>query len=151
MSFRESIRRRAGRQPSPGRGTCHVSAPQPRPGGSTTTSPYAHGHGHGGSGTADGALAAGVPVVVVPLFADQFENGRRLADGGAGLVVAATEATDAPRSSPDRAGGRAPRIAAGITSVLATPSDRRNARRIAAEMASARTADEVLAALLRPR
>jgi hypothetical protein len=106
MSFRESIRRRAGRQPSPGRGTCHVSAPQPRPGGSTTTSTYAHRHG--GSGTADGALAAGVPVVVVRLFADQFENGRRLADGGAGLVVAATEATDAPRSSPDRAGGRTP-------------------------------------------
>lgn len=31
---------------------------------------------HGGSGTAFGALAAGVPVVVVPVFADQFENGR---------------------------------------------------------------------------
>jgi predicted kinase len=99
MSFRESIRRRAGRQPSPGRGTCHVSAPQPRRGGSTTTSTYAHRHG--GSGTAVGALAAGVPVVV--------------------------------------------------TSVLATPSDRLNARRIAADTASARTADEVLAALLRPR
>ena len=105
---------------------------------------------HGGSGTAFGALAAGVPVVVVPLFADQFENGRRIADGGAGLVVEATETTGAPVR---RLIGQedAPRIAAGITSVLATPSYRRNARRIAAEMASARTADEVLAALLRPR
>jgi UDP:flavonoid glycosyltransferase YjiC (YdhE family) len=148
MSFRESIRRRAGRQPSPGRGTCHVSAPQPRRGGSTTTSTDAHRHG--GSGTAVGALAAGVPVVVVPLFADQFENGRRIADGGAGLVVEATETTGA---SVRRLIGQedAPRIAAGITSVLATPSDRLNARRIAADTASARTADEVLAALLRPR
>jgi len=105
---------------------------------------------HGGSGTAFGALAAGVPVVVVPLFADQFENGRRIADGGAGLVVEATETTGA---SVRRLIGQedAPRIAAGITSVLATPSYRRNARRIAAEMASARTGDEVLATLLRRR
>ena len=42
---------------------------------------------HGGSGTAFGAVAAGVPVVTVPLFADQFENGRRLAAAGAGLTV----------------------------------------------------------------
>ena len=42
---------------------------------------------HGGSGTLFGALGAGVPVVVVPVFADQFENGRRVARAGAGLVV----------------------------------------------------------------
>jgi UDP:flavonoid glycosyltransferase YjiC (YdhE family) len=105
---------------------------------------------HGGSGTTFGALAAGVPVVVVPLFADQFENGRRVADGGAGLVVEATRTTDAPVR---RLIGEedAPRVAAGIMSALATPSYRRSARRIAAEMASARTVDEVLADLLRPR
>ena len=39
---------------------------------------------HGGSGTIFGALAAGVPVVVVPLFADQFDNGRCVAEAGAG-------------------------------------------------------------------
>ncbi len=42
---------------------------------------------HGGSGTVFGALAAVVPVVVVPVFADQFENGRRVAAAGAGVVV----------------------------------------------------------------
>ena len=34
---------------------------------------------HGGSGTTLAALAAGVPLVMVPLFADQFENARRVA------------------------------------------------------------------------
>ena len=33
---------------------------------------------HGGSGTAFGALAAGVPLVTVPVFAGQFENSRRI-------------------------------------------------------------------------
>ncbi len=42
---------------------------------------------HGGSGTVYGAVAAGVRVVVVPVFADQFENGRRVAAAGAGVVV----------------------------------------------------------------
>ena len=42
---------------------------------------------HGGSGTVFGAVAAGVPLVVVPVFADQFENGRRVARSGAGMTV----------------------------------------------------------------
>ncbi|HTZ09568.1 MAG TPA: glycosyltransferase, partial [Acidimicrobiales bacterium] len=42
---------------------------------------------HGGSGTTFGALEAGVPVVVVPSFSDQFENGRRVAAAGAGTTV----------------------------------------------------------------
>jgi UDP:flavonoid glycosyltransferase YjiC (YdhE family) len=105
---------------------------------------------HGGSGTAFGALAAGVPAVVVPLFADQFENGRRVADRGAGLVVEATRTTS-ERVHRTIGEDDAPRIAAGIMSVLATPSYRRSARRVAAEMASARTVDEVLADLLQPR
>lgn len=41
---------------------------------------------HGGSGTVFGALDAGVPLVVVPLFADQPANGRLVAQAGAGLV-----------------------------------------------------------------
>ncbi len=102
---------------------------------------------HGGSGTAFGALAAGVPVVVVPLFADQFENGRRIADRGAGLVVEAKESTGAPRRS-GIGEQDAPRITAGITSVLATSSYRRSARRIAAEMAATQTVDELLTALV---
>ena len=42
---------------------------------------------HGGSGTTLAALAAGVPLVMVPLFADQFENARRIAQTRAGRVV----------------------------------------------------------------
>jgi UDP:flavonoid glycosyltransferase YjiC (YdhE family) len=42
---------------------------------------------HGGSGTTLGALAAGVPLVVVPLFADQPDNARRVAAVGAGVTT----------------------------------------------------------------
>ena len=42
---------------------------------------------HGGSGSTLGALAAGVPLVVVPLFADQPQNARRVAEVGAGIAV----------------------------------------------------------------
>lgn len=42
---------------------------------------------HGGSGSTLGALAAGVPLAVLPLFADQPQNARRVAEVGAGLAV----------------------------------------------------------------
>ncbi len=57
---------------------------------------------HGGSGTAFGAVAAGVPVVAVPLFADQFENGRRLAAAGAGLTVEPGDAAPTRRGARSR-------------------------------------------------
>jgi UDP:flavonoid glycosyltransferase YjiC (YdhE family) len=102
---------------------------------------------HGGSGTVFGALAAGVPVVAVPLFADQFDNGRRIAEAGAGLVV---------EVQSDSTGGvrrviaeeDAPRIAQGIETVLGWPSYRIQAQRIAGEIAAAPTVDEVLDGLL---
>ncbi len=44
--------------------------------------------GHGGFGTTMTALAAGVPQVVLPLFAaDQFVNAERVAEVGAGLAL----------------------------------------------------------------
>jgi UDP:flavonoid glycosyltransferase YjiC (YdhE family) len=95
---------------------------------------------HGGSGTVFGALAASVPLVIVPLFADQFENGRRIAQAGAGVLV---EPSCAGLGEED-----APRIAAAITTVLATPTYQQLAGRLAAEMAATRSVDEVLAALL---
>ena len=65
---------------------------------------------HGGSGTTLAALAAGVPLVMVPLFADQFENARRVAPTRAGLVVEAqaTPATPARSTAqrPDHRGHR---------------------------------------------
>jgi UDP:flavonoid glycosyltransferase YjiC (YdhE family) len=42
---------------------------------------------HGGTGTMLGALAAGVPMVVVPQFADQPDNAARIAATGAGLSI----------------------------------------------------------------
>src|SRR5215210_3323388 len=47
--------------------------------------------GHGGFGTTLGALLAGVPQAVVPLFADQPYNARRIAELGAGLAVDAQD------------------------------------------------------------
>ena len=43
--------------------------------------------GHGGAGSVLLALAAGVPMVLAPMFADQSFNARRVADLGAGLAV----------------------------------------------------------------
>lgn len=87
---------------------------------------------HGGSGTVYGALAAGIPLVVVPAFADQRENGRRVAAAGAGLTVELPE----PGA-----------IAAAVTAVLGDERFTGAARRLAAEMAAAPTAGQLLAAL----
>jgi UDP:flavonoid glycosyltransferase YjiC (YdhE family) len=105
---------------------------------------------HGGSGTVFGALAAGVPLVVTPLFADQFVNGQRVADGGAGLVVE-PEGGDDDGTRRLLGDGDAPRIADAIDAVLETASYGRNARRIAREMAGVPSVDEVLDALLAGR
>ena len=102
---------------------------------------------HGGSGTVFGALAAGVPVVVVPLFADQFENARRIADAGAGRLVELRQ----PRADvhdPVIREQDAVSIFQGIDAALGEPSYRREARRISAEMAATPTADDVLAGLV---
>jgi UDP:flavonoid glycosyltransferase YjiC (YdhE family) len=89
---------------------------------------------HGGSGTTFGALAAGVPVVIVPLFADQFANGSQVARSGAGIVLDTGRDRDSrprPLCAEDAA-----RIAAAIETVLADASYRGRARSIATEMAS---------------
>jgi UDP:flavonoid glycosyltransferase YjiC (YdhE family) len=105
---------------------------------------------HGGSGTVFGALAAGVPVAVVPLFADQFENGRRVARAGAGLIVESS--ADPPgRARRVITDADAPSIAAAIEEVLHTAAYAQEARRIAQEMATTPTADDVLDALLSGR
>jgi len=102
---------------------------------------------HGGSGTVFDALAAGVPVVVVPLFADQFANGRAVARAGAGTIV-----------EPDRdatRGGRPPvadldaaAVAKEVGRVMGEASYRRRAGLLATEMASGLGVDDVLERLL---
>jgi MGT family glycosyltransferase len=42
---------------------------------------------HGGTGTVRGGLAAGVPLAVLPLFADQPYNAARVAELGAGIAL----------------------------------------------------------------
>jgi UDP:flavonoid glycosyltransferase YjiC (YdhE family) len=96
---------------------------------------------HGGSGTTLGALAAGVPLVVTPLFADQPQNGRRIAAVGAGLVVEPHD-DGAIRSAVDPAALRD-----AIATVLADDGFRQVARGIAAEICEMPAVDEALSVL----
>ncbi len=57
---------------------------------------------HGGSGTVAGALAAGVPLLVLPMGADQRLNGERIAQLGVGRMLDA--ATSTPEEIADAAG-----------------------------------------------
>ena len=80
--------------------------------------------GHGGFGTTMMALAAGVPQVVVPLFAfDQGVNARRVAAIGAGIHV-----PGGPSSAHE--------IASALTLVLTDPAYRTGAQAVANDMAA---------------
>ncbi len=102
---------------------------------------------HGGSGTAIGALRAGRPLVVLPAFADQRVNARRIAAAGAGLTVEAEAEVGERRSRliDDR---DIPRITAAVTAVLTEPSYRTVAANIAREMSTVGLIDDILAGLL---
>jgi UDP:flavonoid glycosyltransferase YjiC (YdhE family) len=99
---------------------------------------------HGGSGTTLAALAAGVPLVMVPLFADQFENAGRIAATRAGRVVETQIRTGGARSINS---ATPPQITKSIKGVLGDLTYRDRARAIAAEMAATPTVEEVLARL----
>ena len=90
---------------------------------------------HGGSGSTLGAVAAGVPLVVVPLFADQPHNARRVAEVGAGLAV-----------EPNR--GELDAVVAplrdAIQAVLSEPSYRHTARALADELRAAPPVDDAV-------
>jgi UDP:flavonoid glycosyltransferase YjiC (YdhE family) len=81
---------------------------------------------------------------MVPLFADQFENARRIAATRAGRVVEPLIPTGEARSINAAA---APEITASIEDVLADATYRDRARAIAAEMAATPAAEEVLSRL----
>ncbi len=78
---------------------------------------------HGGSGSILGALAEGLPMVLVPQGADQFENAARCAELGAGLVLMPGEVTS--RS-----------VREAVETVLAEPAHRASARAMAEEIAA---------------
>jgi UDP:flavonoid glycosyltransferase YjiC (YdhE family) len=97
---------------------------------------------HGGFGTTMGAIASGLPLVVVPLFGDQPDNARQVEAAGAGVVVWPDGPAEAIRSSIDPAALRD-----AITSALDEPSYGRVAGELAAEMAALPPTDDALAAV----
>ena len=89
---------------------------------------------HGGSGTTIAALTRGLPQVVIPLFADQPHNAARIAAAGIGVAVDARSAADT--------------LAPAVERVLADPSYRAAAHRVACEIAAQPAPADVLADLI---
>jgi UDP:flavonoid glycosyltransferase YjiC (YdhE family) len=85
---------------------------------------------HGGSGTVRAGLAAGMPMAVVPLFADQHDNAQRVAGLGAGIALGGTAG-----------------LANAVRRLIADPSYRRSAQRIASSMCRLPTADAATVAV----
>ena len=90
---------------------------------------------HGGSGSTLGGIAAGLPMVIVPLFADQPQNADRVAEVGAGVAVVPD------RDAPDAAVSP---IREAIEKVLAEPSYRERAAALAAESRAQPVVDEAV-------
>ncbi|MGI5158126.1 glycosyltransferase [Microbispora sp. CA-102843] len=88
---------------------------------------------HAGHGTAVKSLAAGVPLVCVPLGRDQIEVARHVELAGAGITVS-------KNASPRM-------IARAVDRVLQEPSYRRAAQRLAAEIAAEVATDRAVAEL----
>lgn len=92
--------------------------------------------GHGGYGTTLGAVAHGVPQVVLPLFAaDQWLNARRVAELGAGVMLA--EPPGAERRALDLpAGSVLAALPDAIRRILTDPAHRGEARSLAGAVAA---------------
>ena len=93
---------------------------------------------HGGSGTTYGALRAGVPVVVVPLFADQHMNARKVVESKTGVVLDSRGNRPLDPSS----------LVSAVKSVLTDGSYRARAQRVSNEMASEPSCAERLGELI---
>jgi MGT family glycosyltransferase len=78
---------------------------------------------HGGSGSVIGALAHGLPMLLIPMGADQPLNAARCVELGVARSLDAVKAT--PES-----------VRAAVAAVLAEPAFRRNAQRFRDEIAS---------------
>jgi len=89
---------------------------------------------HGGSGTVLGALAHGVPLLVVPQGADQWSNAVHVVDAGAGRRLLRHELTTTS-------------VHEAVTALLNEPSYRRAASNISEEIAAMPPATDVVAAL----
>jgi UDP:flavonoid glycosyltransferase YjiC (YdhE family) len=87
--------------------------------------------GHGGAGSVLGALTAGVPMVLIPLFADQPLNTRRMAELGAGIGV-----EDGPALPSD--------LRSAIEELLADTRYRTRARMVADEITALPPVDQAV-------
>ena len=85
---------------------------------------------HAGHGTVIKALAAGVPVVALPLGRDQLDNAARVVHHGAGLKLK-------PKASPEA-------IAGAVRRVLGEPSYAAGARRLAAAISEETAHDQAV-------
>ncbi len=90
---------------------------------------------HGGSGSVLGTLSAGLPQVVMPMFADQPANAERVAAVGAGLALPGPGVT-------------AVDLRRAISQVSGDGSFRTAAQKVATEMAALPSVDNAVAALL---
>jgi UDP:flavonoid glycosyltransferase YjiC (YdhE family) len=97
---------------------------------------------HGGSGTTFGALAAGVPLVICPLFADQPFNGKAVQNAGAGVVLGRNE--EASSGLRGLGPGNVAPLRERIEEVLGEPSYRSAAERVAGEIAALPTLDDLV-------
>jgi UDP:flavonoid glycosyltransferase YjiC (YdhE family) len=99
---------------------------------------------HGGYGTTLGALAHGVPLVLLPLFAgDQWRTARRVADVGAGVVL-----QDGERRVFDPPGpALIAALPAAVQDVMADARFREIAQRVGQEMATLPPANAAVTAL----
>ena len=89
---------------------------------------------HGGTGTVLGALAAGIPQVLMPQGADQFANARRLAELGAGRSLFGPPEPGAVRDA--------------VSGVLGDSPERARTAELAAEIAAMPAPADVVADLV---
>jgi UDP:flavonoid glycosyltransferase YjiC (YdhE family) len=104
---------------------------------------------HAGRGTVNGALAAGLPMVLIPLGTDQPLVAAACERAGAGVVCATTTTTMGPTEAPLAVAAdlnpRAVRVA--LERVLSEPGLRQRAREVAEEIAAMPSAEDVAESL----
>jgi UDP:flavonoid glycosyltransferase YjiC (YdhE family) len=91
--------------------------------------------GHGGAGSTLGALAAGVPSAMIPLFADQPINAQLVQKAGAGIAIEGAEAG-------------LPRLADTVQTLIDDPSYRHAAGAIADDIRALPPVDTAVDALV---
>jgi hypothetical protein len=97
---------------------------------------------HGGYGTVSAALAAGLPLFLVPMGADQPYNAERCITAGAALGVIQPELPGPPQAGPPPFTPPDPSVIRdGTLRLLHEPAFREAARAVAAEIALMPTAD----------